>query len=52
MLDAGLAHLEELFKRDLGIDVVELPGGGAAGGMGAGMAAFSRFSFTLPTMPR
>lgn len=40
MLDAGLAHLEELFKRDLGIDVVELPGGGAAGGMGAGMAAF------------
>lgn len=40
LLDAGLAHLAAIIKQDLGIDVLELPGGGAAGGMGAGMVAF------------
>ena len=40
MLDAGLAHLAAIMKRDLGADVLDLPGGGAAGGMGAGMVAF------------
>ena len=40
MLDAGLAHLAVVIKRDLGVDVLNLPGGGAAGGMGAGMVAF------------
>lgn len=39
-LDEGLRHLAYLWKRDLGCDLVNLPGGGAAGGMGAGMAAF------------
>ena len=39
-LDRGLGHLAELWRRDLGLDLRELPGGGAAGGMGAGMAAF------------
>lgn len=39
-LDQGLRHLAGLIQRDLKIDVSELPGGGAAGGMGAGMAAF------------
>lgn len=39
-LDAGLAHLAEIVQRDLGADVRDLPGAGAAGGMGAGMAAF------------
>ena len=39
-LDAGLAHLAELWVRDCGADVRTLPGGGAAGGMGAGMAVF------------
>ena len=39
-LDAGLAHLAELIRRDAGIDVLELPGGGAAGGLGAGLVAF------------
>ena len=39
-LDEGLRHLAYLWKRDLGCDLVHLPGGGAAGGMGAGMAAF------------
>lgn len=39
-LDRGLAHLAEIIRRDLGKDVAELPGAGAAGGMGAGMVAF------------
>ena len=39
-LDEGLRHLAWLWKRDLGCDLLNLPGGGAAGGMGAGMAAF------------
>jgi glycerate kinase len=39
-LDAGLAHLAEVIQRDIGIDVLGLPGGGAAGGLGAGLVAF------------
>lgn len=39
-LDAGLHHLADVIQRDLGIHVLQLPGGGAAGGMGAGAAAF------------
>ncbi len=35
-LEAGLAHLASFWPEDL----LTLPGGGAAGGMGAGMAAF------------
>ncbi|MBW7571339.1 glycerate kinase family protein [Caproiciproducens faecalis] len=40
LLDANLAHLAEIVKRDLGKDVANLKGAGAAGGMGAGMVAF------------
>ncbi len=40
MLDAGLMHISEVIRRDLGCDVSTLPGGGAAGGFGAGMSAF------------
>jgi glycerate kinase len=40
MLDAGLAHLAALIRRDLGKDVLKVPGGGAAGGLGAGLLAF------------
>ena len=40
MLDAGLIHLAEIIKRDLGLDIKNLPGAGAAGAMGAGMVAF------------
>ncbi|HIS79459.1 MAG TPA: glycerate kinase, partial [Candidatus Caccousia stercoris] len=40
LLDEGLLHLAEVIRRDLGKDVLSLPGGGAAGGMGAGTAAF------------
>ncbi len=39
-LDEGLRHLAELWKRDLGTDALEIPGAGAAGGMGGGMAAY------------
>ena len=39
-LDAGLAHLAAVIERDLGLDVRDLPGAGAAGGLGAGLKAF------------
>ncbi|MBQ2848515.1 MAG: glycerate kinase [Clostridia bacterium] len=39
-LDAGLRHAAEIIKRDLKIDVSEIEGAGAAGGMGAGAVAF------------
>lgn len=39
-LDDGLRHLAEVIRTDLGMDVLDLPGGGAAGGMGAGAVAF------------
>ncbi len=39
-LDAGLANLAAVIERDLGPDVRELPGAGAAGGLGAGLKAF------------
>lgn len=45
MLDDGLRHLGEVIKRDLGRDLTEVPGGGAAGAMGVGMMAF--FDSTL-----
>lgn len=40
LLDGGLAHLARVIERDLGVDVLEVPGAGAAGGLGAGMLAF------------
>jgi glycerate kinase len=39
-LDAALRHYAEVIKRDLGIDVLDAPGAGAAGGLGAGLIAF------------
>ena len=39
-LDAALHHLAELWRRDLGADVEAMPGAGAAGGLGGGLAAF------------
>ena len=38
-LDAGLAHFAAVIREELGVDVLDLPGAGAAGGMGAGCAA-------------
>lgn len=40
LLDDGLKHIANLIERDLGLQVAELPGAGAAGGLGAGGAAF------------
>ncbi len=40
-LDKNLEHLANIVKRDLRIDVLTLPGGGAAGGLGAGLVAFA-----------
>jgi len=41
LLEAGLANLAEVIRRDLGLDVEHLAGAGAAGGLGAGLAAFA-----------
>ncbi|GBC87564.1 Glycerate 2-kinase [bacterium HR12] len=40
LLDRALGHLAAVIHRDLGIDVRNLPGAGAAGGLGAGLVAF------------
>ncbi|MCP4655122.1 MAG: glycerate kinase [bacterium] len=39
-LDRALKHFAEVVKRDLGADVDDLPGAGAAGGLGGGLVAF------------
>ncbi|QJD69547.1 glycerate kinase [Xanthomonas campestris pv. badrii] len=39
-LDANLQHYADLLERDLGLRLHDLPGGGAAGGLGAGLVAF------------
>ena len=40
-LDAALANYARVVARDVGRDVAEQPGAGAAGGLGAGMMAFA-----------
>ena len=40
-LDNGLKHLSSVVKNDLGIDVSNMPGCGAAGGLGGGLVAFA-----------
>lgn len=47
MLDAGLAHLANIVRRDIGAEIKDLPGAGAAGGMGGGMAAFFASSLQM-----
>lgn len=39
-LDANLRHYAKRMEIDLGVHVADLPGGGAAGGLGAAMAGF------------
>ena len=39
-LDRNLRHLAEVIRRDLGTEILDLPGSGAAGGMGGGMVDF------------
>jgi len=40
LLDNALHHYARIIQRDLDVDVLTLAGGGAAGGMGAGLYAF------------
>ena len=40
VLERGMVHFCAVVKRDLGIDLTTLEGGGAAGGLGAGSVAF------------
>ena len=40
-LDANLAHLARIILRDLRMDIRDMPGAGAAGGLGAGLVAFA-----------
>lgn len=45
-LDAALAHYGEALHRDLGADVANRAGAGAAGGLGAGLLAFAHAQLT------
>lgn len=40
-LDAALNHYGRMVSESTGVDLLSLPGGGAAGGLGAGLAAFT-----------
>ena len=40
-LDAALLNFARVVKRDIGSDVLDVPGAGAAGGLGAGLIAFA-----------
>jgi glycerate 2-kinase len=40
-LDAALSHYARIIERDLGVEVASIPGSGAAGGLGAGLLAFT-----------
>ncbi|MDP6825322.1 MAG: glycerate kinase, partial [Dehalococcoidales bacterium] len=39
-LDAALSHYADIIQRDLGIDLRDAPGAGAAGGLGLGLMVF------------
>lgn len=40
VLDNNLRHFAEVIKQDMGKDLLNIPGSGAAGGLGAGLMAF------------
>ncbi len=40
-LDSALHHFGEIVRAQLGVEVMDLPGAGAAGGLGAGLVAFA-----------
>lgn len=46
VLDEGLAYLAKIIKRDLHIEVKDIKGAGAAGGLGAGSIAFLQSKLT------
>ncbi len=39
-LDKGLANLARVIRKEMGIDIADMPGAGAAGGIGGGLHAF------------
>ncbi|MDF2522987.1 MAG: glxK [Clostridiales bacterium] len=41
VLDNNLLHFASLIKKDMGTDILNVPGSGAAGGLGAGVIAFA-----------
>lgn len=41
ILDDGLKNLADVIKKDLNLDVINMVGGGAAGGLGMGLVAFT-----------
>ena len=41
-LDANLKHLAQVIKRDLKKNIINMKGAGAAGGLGAGLVAFTK----------
>jgi glycerate kinase len=41
ILDQNLRHYGNIVKEQLGIDIVDVPGAGGAGGLGAGLLAFT-----------
>lgn len=41
ILDKNLRHFSKVVKEQIGIDIVDVPGAGAAGGLGAGLLAFT-----------
>lgn len=42
LLDAGLSNLARVIHKDLGVAIADMPGAGAAGGLGGGLHAFVR----------
>jgi glycerate kinase len=44
ILDQNLAHYADVLKAQLGKDIKDVPGAGAAGGLGAGLLAFTNAS--------
>ncbi len=40
LLDQNLRHLAKVIQNHLGVDITEIPGSGAAGGLGGGLMAF------------
>ena len=40
ILEANLGHFSQILHREFGVNYAELPGAGAAGGLGAGLMAF------------
>lgn len=40
VLDKNLTHYADVIKKDIGVNIINIPGAGAAGGLGGGLLAF------------